>query len=229
MRKPGSMRGLEELGRVRLSPSFFLRDFLYSEIASFYGIPNIPEDPDLAIATGTRLCEELLEPLQATFGRIGVRSGYRAPAVTQFGNQRKQGASVRVNSAYHVWDLPDADGRIGAAACIVIPWFADRYAKGADWRSLAWWIHDHLDYAHLQFFPKLCAFNIQWHEVRTRRIDSFIAPRGCLTRAGMSNHVADHAASYRGFPTLQRTTGARTSSDSNVRPEHRCSTRGDRT
>ena len=29
MRKPGSMKGLEELGRVRLSPSFFLRDFLY--------------------------------------------------------------------------------------------------------------------------------------------------------------------------------------------------------
>ena len=75
MRKPDSMRGLENLGRVRLSRNFFLRDFLYSEIANFYGVPNIPEDPELAIATGRKLCETLLEPLQATFGRLGISSG----------------------------------------------------------------------------------------------------------------------------------------------------------
>ena len=74
MRKPGSMRGLEDLGRVRLSVNFFMRDFLYSEIANFYGVQNIPENPDLAIAAGTRLCEELLEPLQRTFGRVAIRS-----------------------------------------------------------------------------------------------------------------------------------------------------------
>ena len=52
MKKPKSMKGLEEFGRVRLSNSFFMRDFLYSEISNFYGIPNIPDDPDLAIAVG---------------------------------------------------------------------------------------------------------------------------------------------------------------------------------
>lgn len=197
------MRGLEELGRTRLSHSFFLRDFLYSEIADFHGIPNIPDDPDLAIATGRRLCETLLEPLQATFGRLGIRSGYRARPVTAYGNRRGQGASVEANAAYHIWDLPDARGRTGAAACVVIPWFADRYRRGSDWRALAWWIHDHLDYAHLQFFPKLCAFNIQWHESRHRRIDSFIAPRGCLTRLGMANHGGSHAEEYEGFPALR--------------------------
>ena len=196
------MRGLEELGRVRLSRNFYLRDFLYSEIANFYGIPNIPENPDIAIITGRALCENLLEPLQATFGRLGVRSGYRAPAVTAFGNQRGQGASVKNNAAYHVWDRHDEHGCTGAAACVVIPWFADRYAAGRDWRALAWWVHDHLDYAHLQFFPKLCAFNIQWHERRPRRIDSFIEPRGCLTRPGMANHSGSHAEWYQGFPAL---------------------------
>jgi hypothetical protein len=104
------MRGLEDLGRVRLSASFFLRDFLFSEIAGFYGVPNIPEQPDLAIAAGERLCEELLEPLQATFGRIGVRSGYRSAKVTAFGNARRHGARVEVNAAYHIWDLRDGDG-----------------------------------------------------------------------------------------------------------------------
>ncbi len=44
MQKPRSMKALEELGRVRLSPNFFLRDFLHSEIASFCGMSNIPDD-----------------------------------------------------------------------------------------------------------------------------------------------------------------------------------------
>ena len=87
MRKPASVRSLETLGRVRLSRSFFMRDFLHSEIANFYGVPNIPEDPDRAIAAGGRLCEELLEPLQATFGRVAIRSAYRAPAVNALGNR----------------------------------------------------------------------------------------------------------------------------------------------
>lgn len=204
MRKPRSMKGLEELGRVRLSANFFMRDFLHSEIADFYGIPNIPDDPDLAIAAGRELCELLLEPLQATFGRIAVRSGYRAPAVNDFGN-RHGGSCARneTSAAYHIWDWRDAEGHMGAGASIVIPWFADRYAGGADWRTLAWWIHDKLPYSHLQFFPKLAAFNIQWHEKPWRRIDSFIKPRGCLTKPGMANHTGSHAEWYRDFPTLR--------------------------
>lgn len=206
MRMPGSMRGLEALGRVRLSPSFYFRDFLYSEISNFYAIPNMPADPDLAIDTGRKLCVELLEPLQATFGRLCIRSAYRSAKVSEEGNRRGHGARVEANAAYHIWDLPDAQGLTGAAACVVVPWFADRYEEGRDWRSLAWWIHDHLGYAHLQFFPKLCAFNIQWHETKTRRIDSFIEPRGCLTKSGMTNHTGCHGALYERLPKLQRQT-----------------------
>ena len=129
------MRSLEELGRVRLSANFYMRDFLYSEIANFYGVPNVPKDPGLAIAAGSRLCEKLLEPLQATFGRIAIRSAYRSAEVTEFGNRRGYGARVECNAGYHIWDMRDRKDRMGAAACIVIPWFADRYADGADWRE----------------------------------------------------------------------------------------------
>jgi len=202
MQKPCSMRALEDLGRVRLSPNFFLRDFLHSEIANFYGVPNIPEDPDLAIAAGSRLCQELLEPLQATFGRVGVRSGYRSTKVTKFGNARGHGARIEANAGYHIWDLRNRDGHRGAAACVVVPWFADRYEKGADWRGLAWWVHDHLPYSHLEFYPKLGAFNIQWCERPAHRIDSFIVPKGCLTRPGMPGHADGHSDWYEGFPPL---------------------------
>jgi len=205
MRKPGSMRGLEELGRIRLSPSFFLRDFLYSEISVFYGIPNLPDNPDLAVAAGSRLCEDLLEPLRSTFGHVSVRSSYRNEAVNAFGNANGLNCArpARARSR-HVWDRLDDNGHMGAMACIVLPWFADRYATGADWRALAWWIHDHLPYSRLQFFPKLCAFNIGWHEQPERRIDSFIAPRGCLTKPGMGNHDGDHSIWYEGFPALRQ-------------------------
>jgi hypothetical protein len=195
------MRALEELGRVRLSPNFFMREFLYSEIANFYGIPNIPDDPDLAITAGRRLCMELLETLQESFGALAIRSAYRSPAVNDFGN--KHGLNCARNEADragHIWDLRDRQGRLGATACVVVPWFADRYADGADWRALAWWLHDHLPYHYLQFFPKLAAFNITWREEPERIISSYIAPRGILTRPGMANHGGDHSEWYRGFP-----------------------------
>ena len=198
-RKPGSMWALEDLGRVRLSPNFFFREFLYSEIANFYGIPNIPDDPDLAIDVGRKLCTELLEPLRASFGALALRSAYRAPAVNRFGNERGLNCARNERDS-HIWDQRDPEGRKGATATVVVPWFADRYAAGADWRGLAWWIHDHLPYHHLQFFPKLAAFNITWREEPERIVTSYIAPRGTLTRPGMANHGGKHAEWYRGFP-----------------------------
>lgn len=80
-----SYDALDRLGRERLSKSFFMRDFLYSEIANFYGVPNLPSDPDLALAAGRRLCGELLEPLQEQFGRISIRSAFRSCEVTGLG------------------------------------------------------------------------------------------------------------------------------------------------
>lgn len=201
MRAAKSVRAAEALGRVRLSNSFFIRDFLHSEIGNVHRISNLPDDPDLAIAAGKRLCEELLEPLQACFGRVAVRSAYRSCTVNAYGNAHYHNcASNQRNYARHIWDRRDAAGCMGAVACIVLPWFVDRLNDGAAWQSMAWWIHDHLPYSELQFFPKLGAFNIGWHESPKRQIYSFVAPRGYLTRPGMPNHAGHHAALYGDFP-----------------------------
>lgn len=187
MRKPISVKALDEFGRTRLSKSFFMRDFLYSEIAAIHGLDNTPDDPQLAIAAGTRLCEELLEPLQDRFGRIAIRSAYRSCEVNRFGNEHGLNcASNEKNYAAHIWDRRDAEGRIGATACIVIPSFWDRYQEEGDWQKLAWWIHDHLDYSSLYFFPRYWAVNVQWREEPERRIDSYAGPKGCLIRPGMT-------------------------------------------
>jgi hypothetical protein len=79
-------------------------------------------------------------------------------------------------------------------------WLVDRLPQGATWVAMAWWIHDHLPYSELQFFPKLAAFNIGWHEMPRRRITSFAPPRGLLTQPGMANHTGTHRGEYSGFP-----------------------------
>ena len=216
MKRPRSVRSAEELGRVRLSRSFFMREFLYSEIANIYGMTNLPNDPALAVAAGRALCENLLEPLQATFGRIAIRSAYRTPEVNGFGNKHFHNcASNDAARARHIWDRRSDDGGMGAMATIVVPWLIDRLDEGVRWQAMAWWIHDHLPYSELQFFPKLAAFNIGWHEFPRRRITSFAPPRGLLTKPGMPNHGGDHSRHYPGFPALagsRRTPAAKTAS-----------------
>jgi hypothetical protein len=196
-----TVRTAEDFGRIRLSRSFFMRDFLYSEIAAIQGMANLPDDPDLAVLAGRGLCETLLEPLQATFGRLAIRSAYRSPEVNAYGClHRLSCASNQKNLARHTWDRRSASG-MGALTSIVIPWFVDHMEETcATWKSMAWWIHDHLPYSELQFFPKLGAFNIGWHEVPKRTIYSFTVPRGYLTRPGFPNYEGSHATLYSGFP-----------------------------
>ncbi|WP_286377711.1 hypothetical protein [Acinetobacter sp. R933-2] len=82
-----------------------MHDFLYSEIANWYGIRNFPDYPDIAIRTGSELCQQLLEPLQDKFGRLEIRSAYRSCTVNQLGNENKHNCgSNESNYASHIWD-----------------------------------------------------------------------------------------------------------------------------
>ena len=183
--RPGSVRTLEKLGREQLSRHFFMRNFLYSEIGAFQGIRNVPEDPNLAIEAGRALAQTLLEPLVETFGPIEVRSAYRAPEVNEFGASNGLNcASNEANRASHIWDQRDAEGNLGACSSIVIPWFARSYEAGRDWQDLAWWMHDHLDFHAITFFPKRAAFNLTWRQNPERKISSWIGPTRVLLKAG---------------------------------------------
>ncbi|NES97324.1 MAG: peptidase M15 [Desertifilum sp. SIO1I2] len=210
MRKPQSVKALEELGRVQLSKSFFMREFLYSEISQIEGIPNIPDDPELAIAAGKNLCEKVLEPIQDALGRITIRSAYRSCAVNARGaeNQNQYNcASNESNYAKHIWDMKDAAGYMGATACIIVTSFIPYYDRTKDWTALAWWIHDRIDaYTEMTFFPKYAAFNIRWSEnpKRSKAIYSYVEnpytlKSGYLTKEGMDNFAGSHEQFYREF------------------------------
>ena len=203
MRVPRRVKSLEEFGRNRLSKSFFMREFLYSEIAQIERIPNIPENPIHVVEVGRNLCENVLEPIQDGLGRISIRSGYRCPAVNAKGaenNSQYNCARNEANYGRHIWDFPSVDGAKGATACIVVPSFLKYYERTGHWQALAWWIHDNIPaYSSMYFYPKLAAFNITWSEKWEKRIDSYISPKGCLTKPGDPNFEGSHEDEYREF------------------------------
>ena len=215
MKTPQSVAELTALGRVRLSEHFFMREMLYSEVGNHHGMPNVPEDPDLAIEAGTKLCERVLEPLHRAFGGIVVRSAYRSPTLNDFccrrGKETGDNAYYCSDNTYgaarHIWDLRDADGHMGATASVIVPWYLNRFEKTGDFAPLGWWIRDHVEhYAEALFYPWLCAFNIRWYEGPTDQMICRDAPglaeEEVLTRRGMANFDGDHSDQYPGFPTL---------------------------
>ena len=99
-----TMGQIEAFGRIRLTSHFFMRDMLYSEVASVHGIRNVPDDHRLAVELGHSLCETLLEPLLATFGHVAIRSAYRSGALHERGSKYRNMASIEMNRASHIWD-----------------------------------------------------------------------------------------------------------------------------
>ncbi len=221
------VNALTDFGRERLSKHYFMRDFLYSEVAEVHGIPNVPDDAELAVKAGKALCRNLLEPLRRVFGHVTIRSAFRSANVNGFCNCHGMDCSSNKRSyANHIWDHTDADEFMGATACIVIPWFVDwmNEKEGRDWRVLAWFIHDHLPYSEMVFFVQNAAVNLTWRgdpcdpaqdgDVRAfdgscgsivwrseprRRVNSFMAPARLLIKDGEPANASSRSEHYVDF------------------------------
>ena len=201
-----SLRSLEALGRVRLSPNFFFRDFLHSEVAEIEGLANVPADPDLAIEAGRGLCLHVLEPIQTALGKVSIRSAYRSPAVNRIGNEKNYNCAANdYNRGRHIWDLRDDEDNYGATACVVVNSFVDYYERTGDWPALAWWIRDNVPaFREITFYPKLAAFNINWYSgavseqtISAQMPNPATGKKGILTRTGWENFAGSHADAYR--------------------------------
>ena len=230
------LSALDAFGRQRLSKHYFMRDFLYSEIAGAHGIANVPDNAELAVKSGTALCRNLLEPLRHVFGHITIRSAFRSANVNGFGNCHDMNCSSNTASyANHIWDHKDGDGFMGATVCIVIPGFVDwmNEKEGRDWRALAWFIHDHLPYSEMVFFVRNAAVNLTWRgdpndqaqngDVRgfdgscgsivwkskpKRRIYSFKEPKGLMLNNGELCNGHSRVGHYVDFLNHLHGTGA---------------------
>jgi zinc D-Ala-D-Ala carboxypeptidase len=68
--------------RVKLSPSFELRELLVSDTAARRGISNLPDGAQLLALA--RLCENVLQPVRNHFNApVVVTSGLRSPALNK--------------------------------------------------------------------------------------------------------------------------------------------------
>lgn len=98
------LKDVESLALTRLSENFILRDFLYSTTSAVLGFPNTPDDPQMVIRAGQSLCQKVLEPLLAQFGKFSITFGYQCRAVA---NLAVSPAHLRNNpnvSNPHQWD-----------------------------------------------------------------------------------------------------------------------------
>ena len=218
------LRALDSFGRVRLSKHYFMRDFLYSEVADVHGIANVPDNAELAIKSGRALCRNLLEPLRHVFGHVTIRSAFRSVNVNGYCNCHGMNCSSNEASrANHIWDHLDEDGFMGATACIVIPEFIDWLEDnpGRDWRVLAWFIHDHLPYSEMVFFNPNGTVNLTWRgdpddaaqdgDVRQfdgscdsivwrseprRRVLAFVEPKGLMFANGKAKEGRRRSGHY---------------------------------
>ena len=94
----------ESLARTRLSQNFILRDFLFSTEAAAMGLSNFPEHPELVIAAGQALCETLLEPILAHFGRFAITFGYQCREAIEADMPLSARRSNHRSSNPHSWD-----------------------------------------------------------------------------------------------------------------------------
>lgn len=201
-----SVAELNDIGRVRLSQNFFMRDMLYSETSNVHGVPNIPADVSLAIEVGQQLAGKILEPLRHAFGHISIRSAYRSPTLNAFCHERYKLGDTACwctdndsNAARHIWDRADDAGYLGATATVVVPGYLDHYERTRDYQPLGWWIRDNVpDYAEVTFFKPLCAFNIRWYEGPSEKTISYLDPpqREVMTKRGDRQFEVDQAHTY---------------------------------
>ncbi len=99
-----SAREYEALAKVRLSQNFILRDFLFSTDAVSRGHSNFPEDPDMVIKAGKALCEQVLEPILAQFGKFAITFGYQSRQGVEFSWSKEKREAKGHNSNPHMWD-----------------------------------------------------------------------------------------------------------------------------
>jgi zinc D-Ala-D-Ala carboxypeptidase len=127
---------------LQLSRNFTLNQMIYSTTAVRNGMDNWPKDPALVMRL-SGLCVNMLEPLQARFGKINVNSGYRNKRVNR-------AVGSKTDNSNHVW---------GYAADIEI--------AGQDNRQLWTWIKSNMRYHELilEFYKRSEGASSGWVHV----------------------------------------------------------------
>lgn len=149
-------RQYEDLARVRLSKNFILRDFLFSTESAVLGLNNLPEDPEQVIRSGRMLCEKVLEPILARFGRFAITFGYQCREAMEYGWSAEKLANPH-SSSPHSWDR-GSFGKEVYARVDILPFCVEDGA--VDKHEFARWCMMNLDIDLLQMWHRANVFCI---------------------------------------------------------------------
>lgn len=160
-------REYDSFTRTRLSTNFILRDFLYSSDSDFRGIRNVPDDFEMTIRAGKALCEKILEPTLAKWGRFFITFAYQSRVGIQADwSLKKKNENFR-SSSPHQWDRFTFGSNIYARVDILPICVEDGLVSKYDYGR--WMMHE-LDVDLLMMFKRSNAFCITYSEFRPRRV-----------------------------------------------------------
>jgi hypothetical protein len=87
------------MNRIRLSPNFYLDEFIRSETAVRHGI-DIVVTPDSDVFNNLiRLCRDVLQPIRNSLGPVHITSGYRPAEVNHLIGGSKRSRHVQALAA----------------------------------------------------------------------------------------------------------------------------------
>ncbi|MDM7948292.1 hypothetical protein [Hydrogenophaga sp.] len=133
---------IDRVAKTRLSKNFILRDFLFCASSAAQGLSNFPDDLAEAIKAGQVLCDRLLEPILAEFGRFAVTYGYQSRESMDL-DLAKVSKSFRCNSSSpHHWDRGTFGNEVYARVDILPFCVEDGYVGK---RAFGHWVMHHLD------------------------------------------------------------------------------------
>ena len=153
------MAALDALVKVRLSNNFILRDFLYSTECAALGLSNYPENPETVIRAGRELCERLLEPILAYFGRFAITFGYQCRQGVEAKWSEKMRQEKRRSSSPHQWDRGTFGNEVYARVDILPFCVEDGLVSKMEFGH---WLMHHLDVDLLMMWKKanICCISI---------------------------------------------------------------------
>lgn len=95
------LKAYDKWTRTRVSKNFILREFLYSSRADYFGVSNKPSDmPEQVVKSAKALCEQVLEPILAKFGKFFITYGYQSRKILD----TLYPTNAPKSSSPHQWD-----------------------------------------------------------------------------------------------------------------------------
>lgn len=180
---------MESFSLTRLSKNFIMRDFLHTNYNSVAGVCNYPEKPEVVLAAGKALCENILEPIIEKFGKIFITFGYQSRAGIEMADSKIK--TKPKGSSPHQWDRGTYGNKIYCRVDVLPACVQDGLVSKKEFRD---WIFHNLNLDLIMSWGKSNVFCLTYSEFKPRRVAIEWVQSG--TGEGGSNKITYYGEQY---------------------------------